>query len=325
MRAAYYERNGAADEVLHVGEVETPRPGPGEVRVKLKTSGVNPSDVKTRAGTARKIAFPRVIPHSDGAGEIDMAGDGVSGRHVGERVWIWNGQWKRPFGTAAEFIVLPEQQTVRLPATISFEAGACLGIPALTAWHAIDIAGTAAGKILLIAGGAGAVAHYAIQFAKARKATVITTVSSDAKAKVAREAGADHIINYKTGNVGESVMALTGNAGVDAVIELDLTANAPLLPSVLRPYGTVVVYGTGPQAQIPASFCLGNNITLKFMIVYELTSDARARAIADITRMLEADALIHTIAQSFPLSDIVAAHQTVEQGKAIGNVIVNVG
>ena len=324
MRAAYYEQNGAAADVLRLGEVETPKPGPGEVRVRLATSGVNPSDVKNRAGTTRKIAFPRVIPHSDGAGEIDMVGEGVAASRIGERVWTWNGQWKRPFGTAAEFIVLPAEQAVRLPKAIDFAAGACLGIPALTAWNAVDIAGTAAGKTLLIAGGAGAVAHYAIQFAKARGATVLTTVSSAAKAKVARDAGADHAIDYKSENVGERVMALT-HGGVDAVIELDLTANAHLLPAVLRPRGIVAVYGTGPQAQIPASFCLVNNITLKFMLVYELTSDERGRAIADITRMLEGNRLIHNVAQTFPLSDIIAAHQAVEGGKTVGNVVVQVG
>ena len=320
MRAAYYEKNGAADEVLHLGEVETPKPGPGDVRVRLATSGVNPSDVKTRAGTARKIAFPRVIPHSDGAGEIDAVGAGVAKSRVGERVWTWNGQWKRPFGTAAEYITLPEIQAVKLPDAISFEAGACLGIPALTAWHAIDIAGTTKGTTLLIAGGAGAVAHYAIQFAKARGATVITTISSPEKAKIAREAGADHTINYKQENVGERVMALTG--GVEAVIELDLTANASLLPGVLRPYGTLVVYGTGPQVQFPGSFCLVNNITVKFMIVYELTVEARRRAVADITRMLEANALIHNVAARYPLGEIVAAHEAVEQGRVAGNVVM---
>ena len=324
MRAAWYEKNGAAAEVLQSGEVETPKAGAGEVRVRLKTSGVNPSDVKNRAGTTRKIAFPRVIPHSDGAGEIDMVGEGVAASRIGERVWIWNGQWKRPFGTAAEYITLPAAQAVRLPDAISFEAGACLGIPALTAWHAIDIAGTQSGTTLLVAGGAGAVAHYAIQFAKARGATVIATVSSPAKAKVARDAGADHTIDYKTENVGERVMALT-KGGVDAVIELDLTANAGLLPGVLRPRGTLVVYGTGPQVQFPGAFCLVNNITVKFLLVYELTADERARAVAGITRMLEANRLTHNVAASFPLGEIVKAHETVEQGRVTGNVVIQTG
>jgi NADPH2:quinone reductase len=321
MRAAWYETNGAAKEVLHVGEVETPKPGAGEVRIKLKTSGVNPSDVKNRAGTTRRIAFPRVIPQSDGAGEIDMVGEGVAKSRIGERVWTWNGQWKRPFGTAAEYIVLPEQQAVKLPPAISFETGACLGIPALTAWHAIDIAGTKSGATLLIAGGAGAVAHYAIQFAKARGAFVLTTVSSPEKAKIAREAGADVAIDYKTENVGARVMALT-KGGADAVIEMDLTANAALLPAVLRPRGTLVVYGTGPQVQFPGSFCLVNNITVKFLLVYELTADERSRAIADITRMLEVNSLKHNIAKTYPLAEIVAAHEAVESGKVAGNVVV---
>ena len=323
MRAAYYDKNGSAAEVLHLGEVETPVPGSGEVRVRLATSGVNPSDVKTRAGTARKIAFPRVIPQSDGAGEIDMVGDGVAASRVGERVWIWNGQWKRPFGTAAQYIVLPQQQAVRLPKGTSFEAGACLGIPALTARHAVEIAEVAAGKTVLIAGGAGAVAHYAIQFAKARGASVISTVSSAVKAAVAREAGADHTIDYRAENVGERVMALT-KGGVDAVIELDLTANAALIAPVLRPRGVVAIYGTGPQATIPASFCLVNNVTLKFMLVYELTAHDREAGLADVTGMLESNGLIHNIAKTFPLSEIVAAHHMVEQGQAIGNVIVDV-
>ena len=320
MRAAFYDVNGTAADVLRVADVATPTPGHGEVRVKLKTSGVNPSDVKSRLGATRKIAFPRVIPHSDGAGEIDAVGDGVPKSRIGERVWIWNGQWKRPSGTAAEYIVLPEAQAVKLPGAISLEAGACLGIPALTAWHAIDIAGTQKGTTLLIAGGAGAVAHYAIQFAKARGATVITTVSSAAKAKIARDAGADHTIDYKTENVGERVQALT--KGVDAVIELDLTANAALLPGVLRPYGTLVVYGTGPQVQFPGSFCLVNNITVKFMLVYELTAEARGRAIADITKMLEAGTLKHNVAETYPLAEIVKAHLAVESGKVPGNVVM---
>jgi NADPH2:quinone reductase len=324
MRAAWYEKNGSATEVLTVGETETPKPGPGEVRVRLKTSGVNPSDVKTRAGTVRKIAFPRVIPQSDGAGDIDAVGEGVPASRVGERVWIWNGQWRRPFGTAAEYIVRPAAQAMKLPAAVSYEAGACLGIPALTAWHAVDIAGTKAGATLLIAGGAGAVAHYAIQFAKARGAVVITTVSSDAKAKIAKDAGADITINYKTENVGERVMALT-KGGADAVIELDLTANAAMLPTVLRPRGTLVVYGTGPQVQFPGSFCLANNITVKFLLVYELTDDERARAVTDITRMLEANSLKHNVAETYPLADIVKAHQAVESGKVAGNVVMQVG
>jgi NADPH:quinone reductase len=325
MRAAYYENNGPAAEVLKVAEVDTPEPGPGEVRVKLKFSGVNPSDVKARAGS-RKAMTPYVIPHSDGAGEVDAVGRDVPRSRLGERVWTWNGQWKRPFGTCAEYIVLPERQAVKLPSHVTFEAGACLGIPALTAWHAVEVAEAREGAVLLIAGGAGAVAHYAIQFAKTSGASVITTVSSADKARLAREAGADHTIDYKREDVGERVKALTGNRGVDAIIELDITANARLIPVVLRARGIVVVYGVGgPEATIPASFCLQNAITLKFIFVYELTEAERARAIAGITRLLEADRLVNNVAQSFALADIVAAHRAVEQGGALGNVVVKVG
>ena len=193
MLAAFYTRTGPAREVLDVGEIETPEAGPGEVRVRLATSGVNPSDVKTRGGVrSRDLPFPRIVPHSDGAGVIDQVGDGVPPGRLGERVWVWNAAWGRPSGTAAQFVVLPAQQAVPLPANTSFEAGACLGIPALTAYHAIHCNGGVAGKTVLVAGGAGAVGHYAIQFAKIAGAScVIATVSGTAKAALARDAGAD--------------------------------------------------------------------------------------------------------------------------------------
>jgi NADPH2:quinone reductase len=322
MRVACYETNGSAKDVLKLIDVDDPKPGAGEVRVKLKTSGVNPSDVKTRAGLTRKMAFPRVVPHSDGAGEIDMVGAGVPSSRKGQRVWIWNGQWKRPMGTAAQYIVLPEAQAVPLPAQVSFEAGACLGIPALTAWRAVELAEAAGGKTILVSGGAGAVAHYAIQFAKARGATVIATVSSAAKAKLARDAGADHTIDYKTETVGERVMALTNKAGADALIELDLTANAALIPAVLRPRGKVVIYGTGPKAEIAGSFCLVNTTSLLFFLVYELSPEERRRAIEGVNRMLEANTLKHNVAATYPFDQIVAAHEAQESGKIAGNIVL---
>jgi NADPH2:quinone reductase len=323
MRAAYYEKNGSARDVLTVAEVDTPRPGPGEVRVKLRTSGVNPSDVKAREGRTRKIAYPRVIPHSDGAGDIDMAGEGVPASRIGERVWIWNAQWKRALGTCADYVVLPAALAAPLPAQTSYEAGACFGIPAMTAHHAVEVANPGKGHTVLVTGGAGGVGHYAIQFAKARGATVLTTISSEAKAKLAREAGADHVIDYKRENVAERVMAITGKAGVDAVIEMDLAANAKLYPGLLHARSTVVVYGTGnAEAAIPAQFLLVNAIPIRFVYVYELTAGERAAAIATITRMLESKSLINNVALTLPLKDIVAAHEAVEQGAAMGNVVV---
>lgn len=324
MQAAYYEANGAAREVLRVGDIATPHAGPGEVRVKLATSGVNPSDVKSRQGS-RKIAWPQLIPQSDGAGTIDEAGDGVPTSRIGERVWVWNGQWQRPFGTAAEYIVLPSVQAATLPDKIGFDEGACLGIPAMTAHHAVVLAGAAKGSTLLVSGGAGAVGQYIIQFAKLAGATVYTTISSPAKATIALEAGADHVIDYKREDVGARVMDLTAKRGVDAVIDMDIVANAKLLPGVLRPKGSVIIYGTGgAEAAIPSAFCLTNSIRLQFFLVYELDATERARTVAAITDALTKGKLINRVAQpTFALKDIVAAHEAVEKGST-GNVVVTI-
>jgi NADPH:quinone reductase len=321
MRAAYYEAMGPAREVLRVADVDTPVPGPGEVRVRLRASGVNPSDVKSRG--LRKLVFPRVIPHSDGAGEIESVGAGVPAARKGERVWIWNGQFQRPAGTAAEFIVVPAAQAVPLPAHVSFEEGACLGIPAMTAYQGVELANAKSGTTLFISGGAGSVSQYAIQMAKARGATIITTISSDEKAKVAREAGADHCIDYKREDVGARVAEITGKRGVDAILEMDLTANARLIPIVLRPKGSVIVYGTGAEATIPAFFCLANSVRLEFFLVYQQDAETRARTIAGITRALEQRQLKNRIGPVFPLTEIAAAHEAVERG-TIGNVIVTI-
>ena len=322
MRAVFYELNGNAREVLRFGEIETPHPGSGEVRVKLAASGVNPSDVKSRQGLTRKIAYPRVVPHSDGAGVIDEVGNGVPKSRVGERVWVWNGQWKRAFGTAAEFIVLPAAQAVPLPDNVNFEAGACLGIPAMTAIHAVTLANLEKDETLLVSGGAGAVSQYVIQFAKVNGVNIITTISSPEKAKAAQEAGADHTIDYKRENVGERVMEITGKRGVDAVIEMDLTTNAKTIPGVLRPKGSVIVYGTGPEAVLPAAFCLVNSIRLQFFLVYELDAAERERAVVAINGALTKGTLLNRVARpTYPLAEAIAAHEAVERG-TLGNVIV---
>ena len=220
MRAAFYMKQGPAREVLQVGEQPTPEPGPGEVRVHLRTSGANPSDWKSRSGRTAPMSTPLIIPHSDGAGDIDKVGAGVADR-VGERVWIWNGQWRRSHGTAAEYIVLPSVQAVPLPTNISYAEGACFGIPALTALQAVRLAELSPASTVMIVGGAGSVGHYAIQFAKMRGARIITTVSGPEKAAHARRAGADEVINYRTENVSQRVKTLTDGRGVDALIELD--------------------------------------------------------------------------------------------------------
>jgi len=325
MRAAFYDVNGTAADVLRVADVATPTPGHGEVRVKLKTSGVNPSDVKSRLGATRKIAFPRVIPHSDGAGEIDAVGDGVPKSRIGERVWIWNGQWKRAFGTAAEYIAVPQRQAVPLPANVGFDIGAGLGIPAITARYAVTVSGAKKGSTVFIPAGAGAVGFYAIQFSKAEGATVITTVSSPEKRAVAQKAGADHIIDYKKEDVAARVAEITDRKGVDVVLEMDLGANSKLWPAILHARSSVVVYGvSGAEQTVPAQFCLTSNINVRFILVYEMTAEELDAAIASISTLLADGKLVHNIARTLPLDQIVAAHETVEKGAAIGKVVVTI-
>jgi NADPH:quinone reductase len=325
MRAVFYTRQGDAREVLQIGELPTPEPGPGEVRVRMRTSGVNPSDSKSRRGGAgRRMIAPLIIPHSDGAGEIDALGASVS-RRLGERVWVWNGQWKRAHGTAAQYIVVPSAQAVRLPEDVGYEGGACLGIPALTAIQAVRLAQIGPETTVLIAGGAGAVAHYAIQLAKLCGARVLTTISNDAKAAHARAAGADETINYRTDDVGERVKALTDGRGVDALIEVDLSANAKLYPAILRPHSSVVVYGTAAsEAAVPAHWLLINSIALRFFLVYELSAADRAAGLNELTELLERGRLIHAVGRRLQLQDVAEAHELIERGEAVGNVVVEI-
>lgn len=327
MLAAWYERNGAAAEVIQIGQMETPEPGPGEVRVRLHASGVNPSDTKRRSGwRGQKMAYPRIIPHSDGAGVIDQMGPGVPESRIGERVWLYNAQWKRPFGTSAEYITLPASQAVRLPDNTAFHEGACMGIPAMTAHRAVFVDGPIAGKTVLVTGGAGAVGNYAIQFARWGGATVITTVSSDAKAAVARAAGAHHIINYKTENAPDRVKALTGGQGVDHIVEVDFGANLPVTIAVLKPNGTIAPYAsmTDPEPVLPYYTLMLLNANIRMVYVYELTQPAMEHACTDITKWLEIGKAVHAIAARLPLAQLAKAHEAVESGQPIGNVIVDI-
>ncbi len=325
MRAAYYLENGAAKDVLQVGEVDTPKPGAGEVLVRIHASGVNPSDAKSRRGGPGRVkAFMRIIPHSDGAGIVEQGGDGVLAARVGERVWIWNGQWRRPFGTAADYIVVPAHQAMRLPDGVDFETGACFGIPALTAHRAVTVGESVAGQWVLIAGGAGAVGAYAIQFAKMKGARVITTISSAQKAELARAVGADHVINYKTEDVSEAVQRITGGDRTDRIIDVDFGRNQVLIPTCLKPGGLVVVYGSNDMAPaVPMLPLLVHGPCLQFFIVYELSAEVRARGIEDINTLIASGNMRHTIAARFPLTDIVKAHELVESGSVIGNVVVH--
>jgi NADPH2:quinone reductase len=313
--------------VLQIGEVQERAPGAGEVRIRLEWSGVNPSDVKSRRGGIAPMPFPRVIPHSDGAGVIDQVGEGVDRARIGERVWVWNAAWGRPDGTAAEFVVLPAQQAVRLPDGVDPAAGACLGIPALTALHAVKVDGGVAERTVLVAGGAGAVGHYAIQFARLAGARqIIATVSNEEKAKLARSAGADAVINYRDTDMAQSVLDATNGTGVDRIIEVDLAANITMDIRAVRANGDIVVYGSGAR-EIPVPFgpSILKNIRYRFFIVYNLTDEDRRTEIEQLTKMLESNQLQHNIAERLPLSEIAKAHTLVEEGRALGNVVLEVG
>ncbi len=324
MQAAFYVKQGPAREVLQVGEQPTAEPGPGEVRIHLKTSGVNPSDWKSRSGRTAPMSALLIIPHSDGAGDVDRVGPGVANR-VGERVWVWNGQWRRPHGTAAEYIVLPSAQAVLLPEHIGYAEGACFGIPALTALQAVRLAELSPASTAMIVGGAGSVAHYAIQFAKMRGARVITTVSGPEKAAHARMAGADEVVNYRTENVGQRVKTLTDGRGIDAVIELDLSTNGKDYPNILRPHATVVVYGmSSNESTLPTLWLMRNSITLQLFLVYDLSAADRDACLAELSALLQSNRLIHTVGRRLPLRDIAMAHELSERGEVLGNIVLDI-
>ena len=325
MRAAWYEKTGPAAEVLQVGEMPVPEPGPGEVRVRVVASGLNPTDVKTRAGS-RPMAFPRVVPHQDGAGVIDRVGPGVPAARVGERVWMFIVQWQRPWGTAAEFTVVPATLAVTLHRNTSFAEGACLGIPGVTAHRCLFADGPVAGQTVLVTGGAGAVGHYAVQLAKWGGATVIATVSSREKGARASAAGADHTVNYRTGNPAAEILDLTGGAGVDRIVDVDFGANLAVSLRVIKANGTIAAYASMGDAEptLPFYALMTKNVTLRPVLLYTMPERAKGEAADDIVRLVEAGRLQHQIGVRFPLARIVDAHHAQESGQVIGNIVVDV-
>jgi NADPH2:quinone reductase len=325
MRAAWYERNGPAAEVLTVGEMPVPEPGPGEVRLRVVASGLNPTDVKSRAGS-RPMGFPRVVPHQDGAGVIDKVGPGVPASRVGERVWVFTVQWQRAWGTAAELTVVPARLAVTLPGNTSFAEGACLGIPAVTAHRCLFADGPLAGQTVLVTGGAGAVGHYAVQLAKWAGARVIATVSSPEKAGAAAAAGADHTVNYRGADPAARIMELTGGAGVDRIVDVDFGANLPVSLKVLKVNGTIASYASmgDPEPKLPFYSLMAKNATIRPVLLYTMPDRARDEAVSDIVRLVEAGRLLHQIGARFPLERIVEAHQAQESGKVTGNIVVDV-
>ena len=316
MLTCLYTQKGPAAEVLQWLERPRPEPQVGEVRVCIAYSGVNPSDVKSRAGVASKlVVYPEVIPHSDGSGTIDAVGPGVPASRLGERVWVYNAQWERPHGTAAEFVTLPASQAVPLPMGVSFEVGASIGIPLMTAFHAVARCGTLLGKQVLVTGGAGAVGAYALQLARQAGARVITSVSNDTKAAQVRALGADAVNNYRSEDLVARVRELSGGQGVDALIDVDAASHAPHYGSLLAQEGQAVVYGSNtPQLTVPFGPAILGFVSIHAFIVYKLRDAALRDTLEGVNRLLVDGRLQHPTTAVFPLSAAVAAHQRVEAG-----------
>jgi NADPH:quinone reductase len=319
MRAALYDRYGAGSEVLRVEEIERPEPGPGEVRVKIDYSGVNPTDWKSRGGSTPRPIDGFQIPHHDGAGVIDAVGDGVEPGRAGQRVWVYMAAAGRRWGTAAQWTAVPQKQAVPLPDGTSAELGASLGVPAITAHRCLTADGSVEGKTVLVAGGAGAVGHFAIELAKFLGALVITTVSGPEKAELARKAGADLVVNYREPSASEEIRSF---GQVDRIIELALSANLQLDLGVINPGSQIVTYAAEANDPVlPVRACMNANVVLRFVLLYGVPADALERAAADITAALTSGALTELPAHKFRLDDIVAAQDAVQNG-VVGKVLV---
>jgi NADPH2:quinone reductase len=320
VKAARYERHGPAAEVLRVEEVETPAPGPGQVLVRVEVSAVNPTDYKSRRGTTPRPIEGFQVPHQDGAGVIKAVGPGVDPARAGQRVWVWFAAAGSRWGTAAEYTVVPERQAVPLPDGASLELGASLGVPAMTAHWCLFCDGPIAGKRVLVAGGAGAVGHFAVELAARAGAEVIATASTPHKAELARKAGAAHVVNYR--DPGAAGQIKDAGGPVDRVIEVALGANLALDLAVTRPGGTIVTYAAEPaDPQLPVRACMTANVVLRFVLLYGVPAAGLDEAVAGVSAALAEGALTELPAQRFGLPDIAAAHEAAEAG-AVGKVFV---
>jgi NADPH2:quinone reductase len=329
MKAAYYESKGPARAVLRVGERPMPQPAAGEVRVRVHVSAVNPSDTKARSGVrVKEMPFPVVIPHQDGAGVIDAVGSDVDSARVGERVWIYEANLNRPFGTAAQYTCVPAHKAVTLPANVDFTIGACMGIPVMTAHRCVFADGSVEGKTVIVHGGAGAVGYYAVQLAKLdRAARVIATVSRTEQADHAREAGADAVINYRAEDVAARVKEICGAAApADRVIDVAFGVNLATNLAVLRPGGVIATYASDaePEPKIPFWQLLFKDLTVRFVLVYAMSAQAHAEAAAFISEALERRRLKHQIHRVFALDEIAAAHEATESMSNVGKVLVRI-
>ena len=327
MRAAWFESFGSANDVLQLGDIETPTAGPGEVLVRVHTSGVNPSDVKKRAGSSPTLLDDGfVIPNSDGAGVIEAVGEGVDASRIGERVWLYQAQFARRLGTAAEHVAIDSSRAPKLPDNVSFEVGACLGIPAMTAHRAVFADGDVAGQTILVTGGAGRVGYYAIQWATQAGATVIATASNDADRTTCIDAGAHHVVNHRDDDFLAQIMAASDGELIDRVVDVEFGANLPTTVEVLKVGGVIATYSSmqEPQPKLPFFQMMYKDLTIRTIIVYAMPEAAKNQAIEDINKALSNDALQHRIAQTLPLDEIVRSNEIIEQGSIRGVVVLTI-
>lgn len=323
MRAAVFRKTGAARDVLSVEEVEAPQPGPGEVRVRITRSGVNPTDWKERAHGPGIGDLPFKVPNQDGAGVVESVGPGVDPARVGERVWIWLAAWQRQWGTAAELCVVPAELAVGVRGEASDDLLASIGIPAITAHRCLFADGPIDGMTVLVSGGAGAVGHSAIELARRRGARVIATVSSDEKAALARDGGAHEVVNYREEDAAARIRALAPD-GVDRVAEVALHDNVALDAAVCAPNAVIGSYAAaGPVHLDVVRAFMTANVTLRFILLYTMPLEAQRAAVADVSAALAEGVLTELPAHHFPLDAIADAHDAVEAG-AIGKVLVDV-
>jgi NADPH2:quinone reductase len=325
MLAAVYERTGPAHDVLQVREVETPEPEAGWLRVRMHTSGINPTDWKSRSGATPAPPRPFQVPHHDGAGVVEAVGPGVPENRLGERVWVYLAAASSPYGTAAEYAVVPAPHAVTLPADASFELGAGLGVPALTAHRCLTADGPVEGRTVLVAGGAGAVGHAAIQLARSLGAArVLATASTDEKQELARAAGADPVVDYRSDDAAEQIRTAAPD-GVDLIVEVSISDNAALDLEVLAPHGVIASYASsGAPLHAEVRPLMSKNAVLRFVLLYGVPEDALAAGAVDITRALENGALTALPEHHFTLQQVADAQDAVESG-ALGKVLLQIG
>lgn len=326
MKAAIFSALGSAEAVLDISDVGKPSPEHGEVLVRIHCSAVNPSDVKKRSGPSPGLLDGGfVIPHSDGAGIIEAVGQGVPASRIGERVWVYQAQYARRFGTSAEYVTLPSDRVVRLPGAVGFDVGACMGIPAMTAHRCVFADGPVDGKTVLVTGGAGRVGHYAIQWAKHAGAQVIATASNSQAEEHCFAAGADAVCPHRGDEFVRIILEMTSGRGVDRVVDGEFGANLPGLLDVMNTGGVIATYSSMqvPEPSLPFRQMMFMDLTLRLVLVYAMPESAKLDAIKDISEYLDRDMLQHRIAHRLPLSQVAKSHQLIEEGGFYGAVVVD--